>query len=179
MVSGIAPPSNYKEWVQQEGKDVRGDCPHNIPCFYDFKKGLAHAREVDKPVLVDFTGYSCENCRRMEDNVWSEPDILSMLKEDYVLVSLYVDKRKKLPKGEQYVSEVTGEEVTTEGEKWIDFQISCFNHNAQPFYVPLDHQGDKLADPKGYVDAQTYRKFLQKGLKNFEQGTADKKTAVR
>ncbi len=179
LISGIAPPSTYKEWKQPGEKNVRGNCPHNIPCFYKFEKGLAYAKKVNKPILLDFTGYSCENCRRMEDNVWSQPEILEMLKNDYVLVSLYVDKRKELPKSEQYTSEATGQKITTVGEKWVDFQVTCYNHNAQPYYVPIHHNGQKLAPPKGYVNAETYRQFLEKGLEKFKKINGNKMRAAR
>ncbi|MBN1987142.1 MAG: thioredoxin family protein, partial [Prolixibacteraceae bacterium] len=125
-------------------------------------------QKVNKPVILDFTGWSCVNCRKMEDNVWSDKMVLNILRNDYVLISLYVDDKTRLPENEQYVSETTNRKVKTIGNKWSDFQTTHFKTNAQPFYVLLDHNGQMLAQPKGYdTSIDGYVKFLNEGMKNF------------
>jgi thiol:disulfide interchange protein DsbD len=104
----------------------------------------------------------------MEDNVWSDKTVLSLLSNDYVLISLYVDDKTRLPENEQYVSETTNRKVKTIGNKWSDFQATHFKTNAQPFYVLIGHDGQMLAQPKGYdTSIDGYVKFLNEGLKNF------------
>jgi thiol:disulfide interchange protein DsbD len=129
---------------------------------------MEYARKVNKPVILDFTGWSCVNCRKMEDNVWSDKTVLNLLSADYVLISLYVDDKTKLPENEQYVSETTGKKIKTIGNKWSDFQATHFQTNAQPFYVLIDHDGKMLAQPKGYdTSIEGYVNFLKQGLNNF------------
>src|SRR5690606_40708479 len=91
---------------------------HDILTFIDYEKGLAYAKSINKPIMIDFTGHACINCRKMEERVWAEPQILSILKNEVVLISLYVDERKKLPEDEQYISETTGKKIRTVGNKW-------------------------------------------------------------
>ncbi|MEM9024691.1 MAG: cytochrome c biogenesis protein CcdA, partial [Bacteroidota bacterium] len=100
ILSGVAPPSFHKEWTTA----TSNHCPHDLNCFHDLEEGMAYAEAQGKPVLLDFTGWSCVNCRKMEDNVWSRPEILRKLADDYVLISLYVDDKERLPEAEQYVS---------------------------------------------------------------------------
>ena len=105
LISGFPPPDFYKEW--KTGKE--GDCPHDILCFKDYEEGMRYAKEHNKPVMIDFTGWSCVNCRKMEDNVWSDPKVLKKLGEDYVLISLYVDDKTPLPTEQQSVPRPPGE----------------------------------------------------------------------
>ncbi|AFD09097.1 thiol:disulfide interchange protein [Solitalea canadensis DSM 3403] len=143
--------------------------PHGIDAFFDYEEGLAYAKKVGKPVMVDFTGHSCVNCRKMEANVWSNPDVLQRLKGDYVLISLYVDDRTELPESEQYVSKTTGKKITTVGKKWSDLQASTYNTNSQPYYVLIDHAGKALVQPQAYnPDIQNYVRFLDSGKQAFE-----------
>ncbi len=187
LISGFPPPSFYTEgWSLQNTSsgvvsisaqttgissvsDNEFHCPHGLDCFHDYEEGMAWARKVNKPVILDFTGWSCVNCRKMEDNVWSDKSVLNMLSNDYVLISLYVDDKTRLSENEQYVSETTHRKVKTVGNKWSDFQATHFRTNAQPFYVLLDHNGEMLAQPKGYdTSIEGYINFLNKGLINFK-----------
>ncbi len=162
-LSGFPPPSFYSVWESK-------DCPQNFNCFHDYDKALTHAKQVNKPLMLDFTGWSCVNCRKMEENVWIKPDIKQLISEEYILVSLYVDEKKKLPKDERYVSDFSDQKITTVGNKWSDFQASRFGANSQPYYVLLDQDGEKLIDPKGYTpNPEAYEAFLKKGLKAFNK----------
>jgi thiol:disulfide interchange protein DsbD len=165
LISGILPPDFYKEWKQQQAHD----CPHDMNCFHDYDEGMAYARKQGKPVMVDFTGWSCVNCRRMEDNVWSEPKVFKRLSEDYVLISLYVDDKTSLPR-EERISKHTQEEIETVGDKWSNFQIGVYESNSQPYYVLIDNNSNLLAKPRGYTpEVSDYLKFLDEGLCRFEK----------
>ncbi|MBC7847861.1 MAG: thioredoxin family protein [Flavobacterium sp.] len=176
LISGFPPPLSYAEAPKGVGGSADAKTvmvlpsgavlgPHNITAFTDYDKGLAYAKSVNKPILLDFTGYACVNCRKIEDNVWSDPAILSILKNDVVLISLYVDDKRILPESEQYVSEETGKNIETVGNKWSDFQITRYKANAQPFYVVLDSDGNDLNQPAGYIpDIQEYKFWLQTGI---------------
>jgi len=166
LISGFPPPEFYKEWVDPE---TSSDCPHNLSCFKDYEKGMQYARQQGKPVMIDFTGWSCVNCRKMEDNVWPEPEAIKRLSEDYVIISLYVDDKTPLPENEQYVS-ASGKKIRTTGNKWSDMQRTLYETNSQPYYVLLDNEGKLLAQPRGYTpDVDTYVKFLDEGLCRYEK----------
>ena len=158
-----------------EGADPE-HCPLGLNCFHDFEQGLAYAKEVNKPVMIDFTGWGCVNCRKMEEQVWSDPRVLEILREDVVLVSLYVDDREKLPEDEQYVSSVTGKKVKTIGNKWSEFQVKHYQNNSQPQYLILGHDsmeplnGSTAYDP----DIDLYVRWLEQGIKRFKKQTASK-----
>ncbi len=142
--------------------------PHGIDAFYDYDQALEYARQVNKPVLLDFTGWSCVNCRKMEESVWPDPGVLKRLKEDYILVSLYVDDRTALPDAEQYTSDFSGKNIRRVGQKWSDFQASRFGTNAQPYYVIVDEMGNQLVPAQAYnEDIQNYITFLDSGLAAF------------
>ncbi|WP_257670181.1 protein-disulfide reductase DsbD family protein [Parapedobacter tibetensis] len=146
--------------------------PHGIDAFYDYDQALEYSRQVNKPVLLDFTGWSCVNCRKMEESVWPDPQVLKRLKEDYILVSLYVDDRTTLEPSEQYVSEFSGKKINTVGRKWSDLQASRFGTNAQPYYVIVDGQGKQLVPAQAYKeDIPHYIKFLDSGLAAFKANT--------
>ena len=169
MISGFPPPEFYKEWVQP-GEKNGGDCPHNLNCYHDYEAGMEYARQTGKPVMIDFTGWSCVNCRKMEDNVWSQPTVLKKLTNDYVLISLYVDDKTPLPIDQQYVSPFSGKKIKTTGNRWSDLQSKIFQTNSQPYYVLLDHNGKLLANPRGYTpDVDTYSKFLDEGMCRFKK----------
>jgi thiol:disulfide interchange protein len=161
LISGFPPPEFYKEWIT----GTTNECPHNLTCFHDFEEGMKYAKAQEKPVMIDFTGWSCVNCRKMEDNVWSDPKILKRLSEKYVLISLYVDDKTILPEKEQYISPLTGKRIRTTGNKWSDLESTKYKTNSQPYYVLLDNRGHLLAKPRGYTpDVDTYGKFLDEGL---------------
>ncbi len=139
--------------------------PHGLSGFVDYDDALAYAKEVNKPLLLDFTGYACANCRRMEENVWVKPKVLEQLKKNFVIASLYVDDKKVLPKEKFYTSAYDDEIKTTIGEKNMDFEITRFNNNAQPFYVVVDVSGKTIVNPIGYSSVEDFVKFLEKGKK--------------
>lgn len=144
-------------------------CPHNIDCFFDYDEGMAYAKQVNKPVLLDFTGKGCENCRKIEMNVWSNPQVLKMLRNDYVVISLYVDARTPLEKDLVRTEQYGGKEydITTVGEHWSMFMIKNYGGLMQPYYVLLSPDGKRLAKPITYTEAQSiefYTSFLQGGI---------------
>ena len=183
LISGFPPPMTYSESPNGVGYKNDGNLgtmvalpehahkgPHGIVAFHDYEKGLAYAKKVGKPILLDFTGYACVNCRKMEDFVWSKPQILPILKDDFVLISLYVDAKEELPKEEQYVSKETGKEIVSVGNKWSDYQITRYKNNAQPYYIILDDNGKYLNKPVGYTpDVEEYKAWLDKGLQAFKK----------
>ncbi len=143
--------------------------PHDILAFDDYEKGMAYAKEVNKPVLIDFTGRACANCRKMEANVWSDPQVLEVLKNQVILISLYVDDKRKLPLSEQYTSLETGKKIKSIGQKWSDFQLKHYKANAQPFYVLINHEEKMLIEPSGYnTDIQEYLDWLKTGIAEFQ-----------
>lgn len=143
--------------------------PHGLDAFYDYEQGLEQATKVNKPVLIDFTGWSCTNCRKMEASVWSDPEVLRRLKDDYVLISLYVDDKTELPDNEKYVTSA-GKKIHNIGQKWSDFQASRFNINSQPFYVIIDPEGNNLVPPQAFnLDVNNYIQFLDSGKKAFSK----------
>lgn len=179
ILSGLTPPSTYSESPSGFGNAVASASalpehahagPNGIVAFDDYNYGLEYAKQVNKPVLLDFTGDACANCRKMEDNVWSKPEVLSILKNDVVLISLYCDRKIELPKAEQYVSKTTGKEVVTIGNKWTDFQITRYKSNSQPLYIILDTDGKDLNKPIAFTfDANDYKNWLQDGISKFKK----------
>jgi len=181
IISGFPPPINYSEspygvgnsqgvgniQILPEGS-VYG--PHGIPSFEDFEEGLAYAKKVGKPILLDFTGKACVNCRKMEEQVWSNPTVLNILKNEVVLISLYVDYKKVLPIEEQYISKDTGKKIRTVGNKWSDFQMKHYKSNAQPYYVILNH--DSLVPLNSFTaydpDIDLYLNWLKEGIDKFK-----------
>ena len=152
--------------------------PHGLDGYFDYDQALKAAQEQDKPLFIDFTGHGCVNCREMEQAVWSDPRVLEMLRNDYVVVALYVDDKTKLPEEEWYVSEYDGKKKKELGKKNADFQIKNFDSNAQPNYILLDsrHGKDKdlrphvLAPARGHnLDRDAFVKFLQDGLKAYKE----------
>ncbi|MEC3964501.1 protein-disulfide reductase DsbD family protein [Flagellimonas halotolerans] len=161
LLSGFPPPSFYSV------VETESDCPLGLDCFKDFEEGLTHAQEVNKPILLDFTGWACVNCRKMEENVWSDPDIYPIIQEDYVLISLYVDDRKELPEEHQFDFKYDSgrvKAIETIGQKWGTFQTINFNAASQPYYVLLSPNLEILNEAVQYVDAETYEKWLKSGL---------------
>ncbi|POR25881.1 thiol:disulfide interchange protein [Flavobacterium columnare] len=178
ILSGLTPPLNYAESTNGIGSSssLKSDLPehahygaHNIITFDDYTIGLAYAKQVNKPVLLDFTGDACANCRKMEDNVWSNPEVLSILKEKVVVISLICDRKIELPKDQQYVSKTTGKEIITIGNKWSDFQITRYKSNSQPLYVVLDADGNDLSKPIGFTSLDEYKTWLETGINNFKK----------
>jgi thiol:disulfide interchange protein DsbD len=183
LISGFPPPMHYSESPYGVGfsKNTGTANTENLPegaaygpqdiiTFHDYDKGMDFAKKTGKPVLLDFTGYACVNCRKMEELVWSDPKVLGVLKNEVVLISLYVDDKKELPENEQYVSETTGKKIKTIGNKWSDLQIKTYKANAQPFYVIVDHKSANLTEPLAYnPDIENYYNWLNSGIKNFKK----------
>lgn len=184
LISGFPPPMHYSESsygvgytkISEAGSNAVKQIPegahlgpHDIISFLDYEEGLAYARKVGKPIMIDFTGHACVNCRKMEERVWSDSRVLQILKNDLVLISLYVDDKRALPVEEQYTSSLTGKKVTTIGKKWSEFQIEKYKANAQPYYVLLDHEGNNLNEYSAYnPDVEQYLEWLKAGLGNFQ-----------
>ena len=167
LLSGFPPPQFYSIYEQES------ECPLGLDCYKDFEEGLAKAKEVNKPILLDFTGWACVNCRKMEENVWSELDIYQTLKNDYILISLYVDdNEKELPEAQQFdflKNNGKIKKIKTYGNKWATFQYVNFNNTSQPYYVLLSPDLEILNNAQQYTDRDTYYAWLKEGLQNFEE----------
>ena len=139
--------------------------PHGLEGYFDYEQAMACARAVNKPLFIDFTGHGCTNCREMEAVVWSDPAVLKRLREDYVMVALYVDDKTELPEAEWYTSDYDGKVKKTIGKQNADLQIDKLNNNAQPFYVLVGPDEKVLVRPLGYdKEVQNFVDFLDRGL---------------
>ena len=166
LLSGLLPPTFYTVYENNNG------CPLCLNCFKDFEKGLLESRYTNKPMLIDFTGWACANCRRVEENTWSKNDIYNMINDEFILISLYVDDRSKLLNNKNInLTDKNGNVKTleNEGEKWSAFQTLNFNINSQPYYVLVSPSLNILNSPIQYTDTQTYRDWLKEGLDNFKR----------
>ncbi len=180
VISAFVPPQSYSESPEglRGGGTTAAEAlppgavygPNHIVAFEDYEEGLAYAKKVNKPVMLDFTGKACQNCRLTETNVWSDPRILKLLQNDVVLVSLYCDLRKELPANEKKISEETGSEINTIGQKWSEFERKRYQSNARPFYVLMAHDESSLNDPIGYTpDVEEYYSWLKGGIEKFRK----------
>lgn len=145
--------------------------PHNILAFNDYYKGLAYAKRVSKPILLDFTGHACVNCRKMEQNVWAKDKVLAILKNEVVLISLYVDDKRPLKDNEIVESELRpGKKLRYIGQKWSELQTLKYHTNSQPYYVLMNTDEEKLIEPVAYTpNVNVYYNWLKKGIKAFKQ----------
>ncbi|WP_163409837.1 protein-disulfide reductase DsbD family protein [Flavobacterium ajazii] len=181
-ISGFPPAKQYSESPNGFGNAVAQTAeksalpegaesgPNGIPAFHDYDEGLAYAKKVNKPIMIDFTGYACVNCRKMEERVWPDPKVLNVLNNDVVLISLYVDDKRPLPENEQVVSKITGKVLKYTGQKWSELQILKYKTNAQPYYVLMDHNEKDLNKPSAYnPDINAYYNWLQEGVRNFKK----------
>lgn len=184
IINAFPPPMEYSE--SPMGLNVAGGSgsvakidlpegaklgPHGLVVFDNYQYGLAYAKKVNKPIMLDFTGFACVNCRKMENNVWSDAKVLSILKDQIVLISLYVDDKRELPKAQQFISPTTGAEIETIGDKWTDFMISKYKTNTQPLYVLTDLEGNSLNTEKptiSYVGVDEYYEWLNAGIGKFK-----------
>ena len=142
--------------------------PHGLQGYFDLEQGLACASEQNKPVFIDFVGHGCSNCKVMEARVWSDPRVLQRLRDDYIIIALYVDDRTRLPEDEWVTSTFDGRVKNTIGSRNLDYQITNFNTNTQPFYVLMDAEGKLLNQPRGYnLNIEAFIEFLDRGLENF------------
>lgn len=179
LMSGLAPPAHYNFFkpLGEVKQEISGQyaslskCANNFDCFHDYYEGLAYAREKNKPILLDFTGYGCVNCRKTEEHIWSRDNIRKKINEDFVLISLYVDD--KLEMDTVLKSAVTNTRIRTLGQKWADFQIANFQQNSQPLYVIVSPDERVLTTPRGYdSDVEGYASFLDCGLNTFKEISA-------
>ncbi len=146
--------------------------PENYTAFYDYDEAMAAAKKLNRPLMIDFTGWSCVNCRKMESAVWTNPEVVKIINQDFVLLQLYVDDRTKLPEDQQYVSTFDQSKIKTIGQMNADFEIVHFNRNSQPYYVFLNHEGKSLMS-KGYrfdPDPQHFIDFLLAASNRYKQG---------
>ncbi len=142
--------------------------PYDLDGYYDYEQGMKCARELNKPVFLDFKGHACSNCKEMESKVWSDPEVLKRLRENFVIIALYVDDRTKLPEEEWVQSKVDGKTKKTIGKVNADIQISMFEMNSQPYYVIVDHNGEALVEPMSYnLNVKEYIDFLDSGFEAF------------
>jgi len=195
MLSGYMPPqeshdfdlnaiirNNIDNASFTKASDKKNDCekprhgeflhlPHGIKGFFDYNQALRCSKKQHKPIFVDFTGHGCVNCREMEANVWSDPAVLKILKNDYIVVALYVDDKTELPEDEWFTSEYDGKVKKTIGKQYADIQISRFNVNAQPYYVLLDGEGKQLTKKAHSYDknVEKFLDFLNEGLENYKK----------
>lgn len=163
LLSGFPPPEFYSIFEQES------DCPLGIDCFKDFDEGLAYAKKVDKPILLDFTGWACVNCRKMEENVWSDSEVFPIIKDNYILISLYTDDREELPENEQFNFQFESgrvKEINNIAQKWGTFQDVNFGSISQPFYVLLSPDLEVLNTSIQNSDIPTYKNWLLEGLRN-------------
>ncbi len=148
-----------------------------LDAFYDYDQALQASKELHKPIIIDFTGFNCVNCRKMEANVWSDKQVFDRLQNDYVLLQLVVDDKTELAPSEQFVSQYSGKKITSLGGKWSDLEAKTFNSNSQPYYVLLDSNGNILTDKSGKqippspadYDVVSYLKFLDSGIAAYKK----------
>lgn len=170
LLSGFPPPFSYsiygKSNIHQKGVEPA--------VVNDFEKAVQLSKEQHKPILIDFTGWACVNCRKMEEQVWTKPEISSLLKEKFILVSLYVDDRKKLPVTERFTYKLADgkeKDIISAGDKWATFQSENFSQVTQPLYAVLNTEGKLMTHPVGYTpDIKKYEDWLNCGLKAYASG---------
>lgn len=189
LITGFPPPMEYSESPRGVGykalisasngkataTHIEGTHtgPQGIPAFHDLEEGLAYAKKVNKPVFLDFTGKACVNCRRMEEGVWGEPGVIELLTNEVVLISLYVDDKRELPKEKQFVGEQNGREieVTTIGKKWSLYQSTTYKTNTQPYYRLLNTEGKEIdngsADYEHHGNVADFKAWLENGIGRF------------
>lgn len=161
LFSGFPPPEFYSLNTQES------ECPLGLECYKDFELGKQAAALANKPILLDFTGWACVNCRRMEENVWADPAVYELLNERYIIISLYVDDRETLALESQFNFQYPDgriKEINTIGKKWATFQAINFNTASQPFYIQMSSDGELLNTPIQYTDKVTFENWLKLGL---------------
>lgn len=169
LISGFPPPLYYS--IYKSGND----CVLDLNCTRDYEEGLKLAREQHKPILLDFTGYACVNCRRMEENVWSSPEVYKLMKDKFIVISLYVDDKKKLPVDQQFTyttKDSVKREIRRVGDKWATFETENFKNNAQPLYAILNNEEVLLSHPVPYTASKSsYLEWLKCGVDAFYKGS--------
>jgi thiol:disulfide interchange protein DsbD len=190
LISGFPPPDFYSESPQgfgnsksvivvnssQNGNETghpKEHCPNELPCFHDYDQALAYAKKVGKPLLIDFTGWACVNCRKMESQVWTDPEVDKRIRNEVILVSLYVDDKTELPANEQTVKKLGSRDfqIKSIGNKWSYMQANLYKTNAQPQYILVDNNEQQLTkETAGYdSDIKKYVNWLDEGLVEFKK----------
>lgn len=171
LSAGIAAAPSHNDGKVKKYAEIfheRGT-PKGFDPYYDYEEALAASKEQNKPVLIDFTGWNCVNCRKMEANVWTDPAVAKLLKEEFIMAELFVDDKTELPANEQFVSTYSGKKIKTIGNKNSDFQASAFDSNSQPLYVIVDASGKVLVPKTGAnYNIGEYTAFLQSGIDAFK-----------
>jgi thiol:disulfide interchange protein DsbD len=169
LISGFPPPFSYSVYKHPVNYET------GVEPLRDYEKALQLAREQHKPILIDFTGWACVNCRRMEESVWVKEEVKSMMKNDFIVVSLYVDERKKLPASEQMEYKMkngTVKPIVTVGDKWATFQSENFNSVSQPQYAIINPDEIALTKTKAYTpDPKAFANWLKCGLEAYKQSS--------
>ena len=165
LISGFPPPEFYSL------RAIKSDCPLGLECYKDYELGIQKAVEQQKPILLDFTGWACVNCRKMEENVWSDPEVYPILRDKFIIISLYVDDRKILDEKDQFDFQLPNgriKRINTVGKKWATFQTINFNTASQPFYVQITSDGTLLNSPIQYTGSEDFKNWLETGLYNYK-----------
>jgi thiol:disulfide interchange protein DsbD len=169
LISGFPPPLYYSIYEQDS------DCILGLNCSKDFEAALQQSAAQNKPLLIDFTGYACVNCRRMEENVWSDQAVYQLMKDKFIIVSLYVDDKKPLPAHQQFVyttQEGVKKQIQTVGDRWSTFETAYFQNNAQPLYAIINARRQLLSKPIGYTPSPAaYLQWLNCSLDAFKQNS--------
>lgn len=187
LLSGLTPPARYNLFLEKRTVDpaIKAQypsftkCAHALDCFKDYYEGLDYAKKNNMPVLIDFTGHGCVNCRKVEDNIWVRDKTWASIQDDFVLISLYTDDRKKLDNPVFSLTDNT--KLRTVGSMWQDFQIANFNQNSQPLYVMISADEEVLGNPSGYdtlADPDDYQDYLECGLETYKAKTERGKKSV-
>jgi thiol:disulfide interchange protein len=185
LLSGLTPPIHYAEsphgvgkaTLNEGGNTAKSDLikgqkygPHQIPAFLDMADAIEHSKKVNKPIMIDFTGHACANCRKVEERVWFDSKIKNLLLNEVVLVSLYVDERTELPKEEQVFSKELGRNLKTIGNKWTAFEMEKYNNNAQPYYIIVDAELNNYNKPLGAIyDIDAYYDWMKQGIDGYKK----------
>ena len=185
LISGFPPPMAYSESpngvggsgnaIQQHGPEGTHVGPQGLPVFHDMDEGMAYAKKIGKPAFLDFTGHACVNCRKMEENVWGEPGVIEILRDNVVVISLYVDDKRDLPESEQKEVQVNGrtKKLRTIGNKWSYIQTVKYKTNTQPYYIMLGPNNEDLAngsaDYEHHGNVSDFKAWLEKGLALYEK----------
>jgi thioredoxin-related protein len=188
LISGFPPPNFYSESPSGIGSSAKPQapsaggesatgqkhegCPNQLPCFHDYDEALAYAKKIHKPLMVDFTGWACVNCRKMEEKIWPDPEVDRRLRSDVVLVSLYVDDKNELPQDQQIIKKLGDRDfkIKTIGNKWSYMQADRYKTNTQPQYILLDNNEVMLTkEPANYDPSiSSYVNWLDEGINAFK-----------
>jgi len=185
MIAGIAPPMHYSEspyGVNGKAPDVKlpehaSFGPHGLITFHDYHFGLEYAKKINKPVMIDFTGHGCENCRKMEESVWSNEEVKTLLKDSVVIISLHVDEKIALPEGSSITSK-TGKKLKYTGQVWAEMEMERYGEISQPLYILMDHNEEMLnikASYQTHGSVNEFKPWLEEGIKKFEARKGYKK----